>query len=165
MDPNSAIWGFLEQFGTFCSKVDVKNACCPPPKLTPLTRGLTFWWYALAPGKIVENYIKGIDNRDVLRWFLPAITPMNIANFSFFVFYWVGDRVQQWKIQGAGSPMLLPSQWRCDPVKKLSSQLTHLELTLKLMVGSFWGYSVSSKWTHIVSLLWALCEFATHTMS
>ena len=52
------------------------------------------------------------------------------------------------------------------PVKNLNSQLTHWELTLKLTVGSFWRHSVRSLWTHYmahtVSLLWALCEFATH---
>ena len=45
------------------------------------------------------------------------------------------------------------------PVQNLSSQLTHWELTLKLMVGLSWGRSVSSQWTHkmihTVSLLWA----------
>ena len=50
-----------------------------------------------------------------------------------------------------------------SPVKNLSSQLTHWELTLKIMVGSFWGHSVSSRWTHkmtlTVSLLWAFREF------
>ena len=55
------------------------------------------------------------------------------------------------------------------PVKNLSSQLTHWERTLKLMVGSFWGHSVSSQWTYKMSsyceLAWAFCEFATQTVS
>ena len=36
----------------------------------------------------------------------------------------------------------------CSPVKNLSCQLIHWELTLKLMVSSFWGHSVSSQWAH-----------------
>ena len=55
------------------------------------------------------------------------------------------------------------------PLRNLSLQLSHWELTLKLSVGSFWGHSISSKWTHkmihTVSLLWAFREFATHMVS
>ena len=53
--------------------------------------------------------------------------------------------------------------------KNLIPKLTHWDLTLKLMVGSIWGHSVTSQWTHkmthTVSLLWASREFATHTAS
>ena len=49
-----------------------------------------------------------------------------------------------------------------SPVKNFSSQLTHWELTLKLVVISFWGHSIGSQWIHTVSLLWAFHEFATH---
>ena len=52
------------------------------------------------------------------------------------------------------------------PVKNLSSHLTRCELTWKLTPSSFWDHSSSSQWTHkIVSLLWALFEFVTHTVS
>ena len=54
-------------------------------------------------------------------------------------------------------------------LKNLSSQLTQWELTLKLTVGSFWGHSVTSQWTdmmtHNVSLLLSFHKFATHTVS
>ena len=43
------------------------------------------------------------------------------------------------------------------PVKNLSSQLTHFQLTLKLMERSFWGHLVSSQWTHKMS---PHCELA-----
>ena len=43
------------------------------------------------------------------------------------------------------------------PVRNLSSLLTHWEFTLKLTVGSFWGHSVGSQWTHNMSLH---CEIA-----
>ena len=43
-----------------------------------------------------------------------------------------------------------------------NSSLGHWELAFKLTVGSFWGLSVTSQWTHkmthTVSLLWAICE-------
>ena len=38
-----------------------------------------------------------------------------------------------------------------NPVKNLNSQLTHCELTLKLMVSSFWSHSSTSKRTHKMS--------------
>jgi len=41
---------------------------------------------------------------------------------------------------------------------ELIANLTHWELAVKLTVGSFWGYSVNSQWSHkmtyTVSLLW-----------
>ena len=55
------------------------------------------------------------------------------------------------------------------PVKNLSSQLTHCELTWKLTTSSFRSHSSTSqgitRWTHTVGLLWALFEFATHIVS
>ena len=57
----------------------------------------------------------------------------------------------------------------CCPVKNLSSQLTHWELTLKLTESSFWVCWVTSQWTRTmirtVNLLLLLREFATHTVS
>ena len=54
------------------------------------------------------------------------------------------------------------------PVKNLSSQLTHWELTWNswkahlawVTVSSFWGHLSCSKWTHKMSLLWDCCELS-----
>ena len=51
----------------------------------------------------------------------------------------------------------LKAYLKAIPVRNSSSQLTHLELTLKLMESSIWGDSVSSQWTHKMS---SLCELA-----
>ena len=58
--------------------------------------------------------------------------------------------------------------WDDSPVKNLSSQLTHCELTWKLTASTFWGHSSSSQRTHKMSLLWAICEinqWANHAVA
>ena len=47
-----------------------------------------------------------------------------------------------------------------NPVKSLSSQQTHCELTWKLKASSFWSHSSTSQWTHKMS---SLCELAVST--
>ena len=73
------------------------------------------------------------------------------------------------KTRGQKSYLLCVDGWQIFiPVKNLSSQLTHWELTWEsqkahpawVTVSSFWGHLCSSQWTHKMSLLWDCCELS-----
>ena len=126
--------------------------------LPPATNDLKHWPPSLLPiYHVVNGFVRNFHPGHFWGFCLASTCiSWNIMNFMQF---------QAILLQFNAILVLVP--WSV-PVKNLSSQLTHWELTWKsqkshpvrVMVSSFWGHLSSSQCTHEMSLQWACCELS-----